>query len=170
MLCGLFYALSIPQPWTCNAERIVYPQAMEQGARTDALGFDQGWAVEHHFLEAYAHCAAPALFFTACAMLPAHLCVRHGMIICVPEFHYPIKSTKRTAVLDLLCGARLEMDTRRSATCTTHGGFQAHPDPTKESWDESVRCLPTMWTTVMHPTLQSRLSCPNEGEDHAPCR
>jgi len=147
MKFGLFYELSVPRPWTRESERTVYNNALEQVKLADELGFDQVWAVEHHFLEEYSHCSAPELFLTACAMVTQNIRVGHGIIVCVPEFNHPIKIAERTAVLDLLSGGRLEVGTGRSATWTELGGFRVHPDTTKKSWDEFVRCLPKMWTT-----------------------
>lgn len=147
MKFGLFYELSVPRPWTQESERSVYNNALEQVKLADALGFDQVWAVEHHFLEEYSHCPAPELFLTACAMVTQHIRVGHGIIVCVPEFNHPIKIAERTAVLDLLSGGRLEVGTGRSATWTELGGFRATPDSTKKTWDEIVRCLPHMWMT-----------------------
>jgi alkanesulfonate monooxygenase SsuD/methylene tetrahydromethanopterin reductase-like flavin-dependent oxidoreductase (luciferase family) len=49
MKFGLFYELSVPRPWTRESERIVYNNALEQVKLADELGFDQVWAVEHHF-------------------------------------------------------------------------------------------------------------------------
>jgi len=72
--------------------------------------------------------------------------VGHGIVICVPEINHPVRIAERAAVLDILSGGRLEMGTGRSATWTELGGFRAHPDETKKSWDEYVRCLPKMWT------------------------
>jgi alkanesulfonate monooxygenase SsuD/methylene tetrahydromethanopterin reductase-like flavin-dependent oxidoreductase (luciferase family) len=112
----------------------------------DELGFDQVWAVEHHFLEEYSHCPAPDLFLTACARMTTQMRVGLGIVVCVPEFNHPIKIAERTAVLDILSGGRLEVGTGRSATWTELGGFRADPDTTKKSWDEFVRCLPRMWT------------------------
>jgi alkanesulfonate monooxygenase SsuD/methylene tetrahydromethanopterin reductase-like flavin-dependent oxidoreductase (luciferase family) len=146
MKFGLFYEISVPRPWTRESERTVYQNALEQVRLADELGFDQVWAVEHHFLEEYSHCPAPELFLTACAMVTKHIRVGHGIIICVPEFNHPIKIAERTAVLDILSGGRLEVGTGRSATWTELGGFRANPDTTKKSWDEFVRCLPKMWT------------------------
>ncbi len=51
MKFGLFYELSVARPWTRESERTVYDNALEQVKLADALGFDQVWAVEHHFLE-----------------------------------------------------------------------------------------------------------------------
>jgi alkanesulfonate monooxygenase SsuD/methylene tetrahydromethanopterin reductase-like flavin-dependent oxidoreductase (luciferase family) len=146
MKFGLFYELSVPRPWTRESERTVYNNALEQVKLADELGFDQVWAVEHHFLEEYSHCPAPELFLTACAMVTKTIRVGHGIVVCVPEFNHPIKIAERTAVLDILSGGRLEVGTGRSATWTELGGFRADPDITKKSWDEFVRCLPKMWT------------------------
>jgi alkanesulfonate monooxygenase SsuD/methylene tetrahydromethanopterin reductase-like flavin-dependent oxidoreductase (luciferase family) len=147
MKFGLFYELSVPRPWTRESERTVYKNALEQVVLADELGFDQVWAVEHHFLEEYSHCPAPEMFLTACAMVTRDIRVGHGIIVCVPEFNHPIKIAERTAVLDILSGGRLEVGTGRSATWTELGGFNANPDNTKKSWDEFVRCLPKMWTS-----------------------
>ena len=146
MKFGLFYELSVPRPWTRESERTVYNNALEQVRLADELGFDQVWAVEHHFLEEYSHCPAPELFLTACAMITKTIRVGHGIIVCVPEFNHPIKIAERTATLDILSGGRLDVGTGRSATWTELGGFRTDPDTTKKSWDEFVRCLPKMWT------------------------
>jgi alkanesulfonate monooxygenase SsuD/methylene tetrahydromethanopterin reductase-like flavin-dependent oxidoreductase (luciferase family) len=147
MKFGLFYELSVPRPWTRESERTVYDNALEQVKLADELGFDQVWAVEHHFLEEYSHCPAPELFLTACAMVTKKIRVGFGIVVCVPEFNHPIKIAERTAVLDILSGGRVEVGTGRSATWTELAGFNASPDVTKKSWDEFVRCLPRMWTS-----------------------
>ena len=145
MKFGIFYELSVPRPFEEN-ERLVYERSLEQVRLADELGFDQVWAVEHHFLEEYSHCSAPELFLTACAMQTQNIRVGHGIVTCVPEFNHPVRIAERAAVLDILSGGRLEMGTGRSATWTELGGFQANPDDTKKSWDEFVHALPKMWT------------------------
>src|SRR5215207_143219 len=67
MKFGIFYEISIPRPWERETERTVYENCLEQVRLADELGFDQVWAVEHHFLEEYSHCSAPELFLTASA-------------------------------------------------------------------------------------------------------
>ena len=146
MKFGIFYELSVPRPWDQEAERSVYMNALEQVRLADELGFEQVWAVEHHFLEEYSHCSSPELFLTACAMQTTNINVGHGIVICVPEFNHPIRIAERAAVLDILSGGRLQFGTGRSATWTELGGFQASPDETKKSWDEFVHCIPKMWT------------------------
>lgn len=146
MKFGIFYELSVPRPWTAESERTVYMNALEQVRLADELGFDQVWAVEHHFLEEYSHCSAPEVFLTACAMQTKNIRVGHGIVTCVPEYNHPIRIAERAAVLDIVSGGRLEFGTGRSATWTELGGFRANPDSTKQSWDEFVHVIPKMWT------------------------
>jgi alkanesulfonate monooxygenase SsuD/methylene tetrahydromethanopterin reductase-like flavin-dependent oxidoreductase (luciferase family) len=143
---GIFYEISVPRPWGPETEHTVYHNCLEQVRLADELGFDQVWAVEHHFLEEYSHCSAPELFLTACAMQTKNIRVGHGIVVCVREFNHPIRVAERAAVLDILSDGRLEFGTGRSATWTELGGFQADPDETKKTWDEYVRVLPKMWT------------------------
>jgi len=145
MKFGIFYELSVPRPWDRESERTVYERALEQVRLADELGFDQVWAVEHHFLEEYSHCSAPEIFLTACAVQTKNIRVGHGIIVCVPQFNHPIRIAERCAVLDIISGGRLEVGTGRSATWTELAGFQADPDDTKRTWDEFVRVLPKMW-------------------------
>ena len=65
MKFGIFFELSVPRPFSPQAERQVYENALEQIRLADRLGFSTAWAVEHHFLEEYSHCSAPELFLTA---------------------------------------------------------------------------------------------------------
>src|SRR2546428_310234 len=146
MKFGIFYELSVPRPWDRESERTVYERALEQVRLADELGFDQGWAGEHHFLEEYSHCPAPEIFLTACAVETKKIRVGHGIVVCVPQINHPVRIAERAAVLDIISGGRLEMGTGRSATWTELGGFCASPDDTKKTWDEFVRCLPKMWT------------------------
>ena len=146
MKFGIFYEISVPRPWDRECERTVYERCLEQVRLADELGFDQVWAVEHHFLEEYSHCSAPELFLTACAMQTKNIRVGHGIVVCVPQFNHPIRAAERAAVLDILSGGRLEFGTGRSATWTELGGFEASPDETKKTWDEYVRVIPRMWT------------------------
>ncbi len=140
MKFGLFYELSVPRPWTRESERTVYMNALEQVRLADELGFDQVWAVEHHFLEEYSHCPAPELFLTACAMTTKKIRVGHGIVICVPEFNHPIKIAERTAVLDILSGGRLEVGT----------GFWSMPERTIVP-KVYQRPHPPLWVAVTSP-------------------
>ena len=145
MKFGIFFELSVPRPFSPQAEQQVYTHALEQIRLADSLGFSTVWAVEHHFLEEYSHCSAPEIFLTAAAMQTERIRVGHGAVVCVPEMNHPIRVAERAAFLDQLSGGRLEFGTARSSTWTELGGFEADPDTTKKDWDEYVRVLPRMW-------------------------
>ena len=145
MKFGLFFELSVPRPFSPEAERGAIENALAQARLADELGFDTAWAVEHHFLEEYSHCSAPELFLTAVAMQTRRIRIGHGAVVCVPQMNHPIRVAERAAFLDLLSGGRLEVGTARSSTWTELGGFQADPDATKRDWDEYVRVLPRLW-------------------------
>src|SRR5436190_20604842 len=102
MKFGLFYEISVPRPWSRETERTVYMNALEQVRLADELGFEQVWAVEHHFLEEYSHSSAPELFLTACAMQTKHIRVGHGIVVCVHHVIHPIRTAQRAAVLEIL--------------------------------------------------------------------
>jgi alkanesulfonate monooxygenase SsuD/methylene tetrahydromethanopterin reductase-like flavin-dependent oxidoreductase (luciferase family) len=161
MKFGLFYELSVPRPWTRESDRTVYERALEQVRLADELGFDQVWAVEHHFLEEYSHCSAPEIFLTACAVQTKNIRVGHGIVVCVPQFNHPIHIAERTAALDIISHGRLEVGTGRSATWTELGGFMANPDDTKKTWDEIVRALPKMWTQERYSHRGQAFSMPS---------
>jgi alkanesulfonate monooxygenase SsuD/methylene tetrahydromethanopterin reductase-like flavin-dependent oxidoreductase (luciferase family) len=143
---GIFYELSVQKPWNRQSELRVYHEALEQIELADELGFDQVWAVEHHFLEEYSHCSAPEVFLAAAAARTKRIHVGHGIVLCLPQVNHPARIAERAAALDLVSNGRLEFGTGRSATWTELGGFGVDPDNTKEMWDEVIRAVPKMWT------------------------
>lgn len=142
----MFVELSVPRPWGPETEKRAYDQALEQIRLADQLGFDQVWAVEHHFMEEYSHCSSPEILLTAAAMQTTRIRLCHGIVVCVPQYNHPIRVAERAATLDLISGGRVEVGTGRSASWTELAGFGADPDETKKTWDEYVRVLPRMWT------------------------
>jgi alkanesulfonate monooxygenase SsuD/methylene tetrahydromethanopterin reductase-like flavin-dependent oxidoreductase (luciferase family) len=130
MKFGVIHELSVPRPFTRESEAKVFHEALEQVRLADALGFDQAWAVEHHFLQGYSHCSAPEVFLTACAMQTERIRIGHGIAVCVPSFNNPIKLAERTATLDILSKGRVDLGTGRSSTWTELGGFGAELDVT----------------------------------------
>src|SRR4029453_11373395 len=101
---GIFYEISVPRPWDRESERTVYERALEQVRLADELGFDQVWAVEHHFLEEYSHCSSPEIFLTACAAQTHRIRVGHGIVVCVPQINHPVRIAERAATLDIISG------------------------------------------------------------------
>ncbi|HUF54682.1 MAG TPA: LLM class flavin-dependent oxidoreductase [Dehalococcoidia bacterium] len=146
MKFGIFHELSVGKPWHEKSEYEVYHNALEQVELADELGFDQTWAVEHHFLEEYSHCSAPEVFLSAAAARTKNIHLCHGVMMVLPPFNHPIRCAERAAALDIISNGRLEFGTGRSATWTELGGYRCDPDLTKEMWDEAVQAIPKMWT------------------------
>jgi alkanesulfonate monooxygenase SsuD/methylene tetrahydromethanopterin reductase-like flavin-dependent oxidoreductase (luciferase family) len=146
MKFGIFHELSVGRPWRPASEREVYHNALAQIELADELGFDQTWAVEHHFLEEYSHCSAPEVFLAAAAARTKRIRIGQGIAVVLPNFNHPARAAERAAALDIISGGRLEFGTGRSATWTELGGFRCDPDLTKEMWDEAVHAIPKMWT------------------------
>jgi alkanesulfonate monooxygenase SsuD/methylene tetrahydromethanopterin reductase-like flavin-dependent oxidoreductase (luciferase family) len=145
MKFGIFHELSVAKPWDARSEYTAYHDALEQTVLADELGFDQVWAVEHHFLEEYSHCSAPEVFLAAAAARTKRIRLGHGVMMVLPPFNHPARCAERAAALDIISNGRLEFGTGRSATWTELGGFRCDPDVTKEMWDESLRAIPKMW-------------------------
>ena len=145
MKFGIFHELSVPKPWTATSESDIYMNALDQIELADALGFDQTWAVEHHFLEEYSHCSAPEVFLAAAAARTTKIRLGHGVMMVLPPFNHPARCAERAAALDIISNGRLEFGTGRSATWTELGGYRCDPDLTKEMWDEAVHAIPKMW-------------------------
>lgn len=147
MKFGIFFEHSVLKPWDADSEYRVYQQAVEQVIAADALGFDQVWEVEHHFLEEYSHSSAPEVFLSYCAAKTKRIRFGHGIALMLPPVNHPARIAERAAALDLLSDGRLEFGTGRAATWTELGGFHCEPDDTKEMWDEATRAVVKMWTT-----------------------
>lgn len=146
MKFGVFFELSVPRPFTHEAERKSIFDSIEQAVLAEELGFDQCWNVEHHFLEEYSHSSAPEMFLTAVAMKTSKIRLGHGIAVCVPEFSHPVRLAERAAMLDILSNGRVDFGTGRSSTWLELGGMGADPDMTKKSWSEYVDSIPRMWT------------------------
>src|SRR3972149_2854341 len=150
MKFGIFHELSVAKPWHARSEYEVYHNALEQVELADELGFDQAWAVEHHFLEEYSHCSAPEVFLAAAGGRTTRIRLRHGIAVGPPPFNHPARRPERCggreAGPDISASGGLACGTGRSATWTEMGGFRCDPDLTKEMWDESLRAIPKMGT------------------------
>ncbi len=155
---GLFYELSVPRPSTRESERTVYNNALEQVKLADELGFDQVWAVEHHFLEEYFHCPAPELFRRV-RHGTKKIRVGHGIVVCVPV-QPPHQDRRAHGGAGHPLWPRLRW--ARGAPPPGPSWAVSAPIPiTKKSWDSFVRCLPKMWTQETYATRASSGPCPS---------
>jgi alkanesulfonate monooxygenase SsuD/methylene tetrahydromethanopterin reductase-like flavin-dependent oxidoreductase (luciferase family) len=146
MKFGTFHELSVGKPWHAKSEHEVYHNALEQIVVADELGFDQTWAVEHHFLEEYSHSSAPEVFLAAASQRTKNIRIGHGVALLPGPFNHPARVAERAAALDILSNGRVELGTGRSITEQELGGFEIDPADSRPMWEEAVQMIPKMWT------------------------
>src|SRR3990170_6284087 len=90
---------------TTAAER--YRLATEQIVHAERCGFDSAWIAKHHFHEDEGGLPAPFVFLAQAAAQTAR--IRLGTGIVTLPLELPIRVAEDAAVLDLMCGGRLEV-------------------------------------------------------------
>ena len=146
MKFGIFYELSVPRPFEDN-ERLVYERSLEQVELADQLGFDQVWAVEHHFLEEYSHCSAPgAVPHGVCDADRADSCrARHRHVrtrASTIRSGSPSGPRCSTCCLAVASSWVLDAPPRGPSSAAS----RQTPTTRRRAWDEFVHALPKMWT------------------------
>src|SRR6266567_1998586 len=102
--------------WAPDAEYRYHQEAVEQAVLAEEVGFSHLWAVEHHFIEEFAHCSAPEVLLAYFAARTKSIRLGHAVRLLPFPYNHPVKVAEQAAVLDLLSGGRLEVGTGRSAT------------------------------------------------------
>jgi alkanesulfonate monooxygenase SsuD/methylene tetrahydromethanopterin reductase-like flavin-dependent oxidoreductase (luciferase family) len=142
---SLFCELNLPRPWTDDAERELFQHALEQIELADRLGFHAVWAVEHHFLEEYAHSSAPEILLAAASQRTTRIRLGHGIVQMPPAINHPVRVAERVAALDLVSNGRVEFGTGESSSDAELGGFGIDPGKKRAMWEEAVgvavRCM-----------------------------
>jgi putative FMN-dependent luciferase-like monooxygenase len=87
------------------AER--YRLALAQIVHAERNGFDSAWVAQHHFHEDEGGLPAPFVFLAQVAARTAR--IRLGTGIVTLPLELPIRVAEDAAVLDLMCGGRLEV-------------------------------------------------------------
>ncbi len=150
MRFGLLYELSMPEIGWMTEEQ-VYWEAIEQISLADAVGFDNAWCVEHHFLPPFSYCSAPEVFLAAVAQHTKTMRIGHGVRLIPPPYNSPPRTAEAGAVLDILSKGRLEFGFGRSITLTEMEGFNVNPADTRSMANEAIREIVKMWTQSPYP-------------------
>jgi alkanesulfonate monooxygenase SsuD/methylene tetrahydromethanopterin reductase-like flavin-dependent oxidoreductase (luciferase family) len=145
MKFGLFYELQLPRPWEPGAELRLMQQSLDQVAQADGAGFDYVWAVEHHFLEEYAHSSAPEVFLAACSQRTRTIRLGHGIVLLPPPYNHPARVAERIASLDLISNGRVEFGSGESSSEIELGGFLIAREHKRELWQESLGVICRMF-------------------------
>ena len=124
---GLFTRLLPDRPGAPAS--VLYSQAREQFLLAERLGCDVGWVAQHHFDVEEGGLPSPLVFLAWVAAQTERL--RLGTAIITLAFEDPIRVAEDAAVLDVLCGGRLELGLGsggHDALFTAFGGDPAEPN------------------------------------------
>jgi alkanesulfonate monooxygenase SsuD/methylene tetrahydromethanopterin reductase-like flavin-dependent oxidoreductase (luciferase family) len=151
MKFGLFYEQQHPRPWSEDREYKVIQDSLTEIELADRLGFDCVWAVEHHFLEEYAHSSAPEVFLAAVSQRTRDIRIGHGVMLMVPQINHPARCAERIATLDLLSGGRVEWGTGEAGSAAELQGFGVPIDEKQAAWREGVEECVKMLAMTPYP-------------------
>lgn len=154
MKFGLFYELQLPRPWGEGMEQKMFQNALAEVELADRLGFDNIWAVEHHFLEEYSHCSAPEVFLAACSQRTQNIRLGHGIMLMPSGFNHPGRSAERIATLDLVSNGRVEWGTGEASSLAELGGYGVAVSEKRAAWYEAVEQCAKMLAMEPYPGFQ----------------
>lgn len=101
------------------AER--YRLALEQIVHAERMGLDTAWVAQHHFDADEGGLPAPFVFLAQAAARTSR--IRLGTGIITLPLDNPIRVAEDAAVLDLMCGGRLEMGMGTGGTPSSFAAF-----------------------------------------------
>jgi alkanesulfonate monooxygenase SsuD/methylene tetrahydromethanopterin reductase-like flavin-dependent oxidoreductase (luciferase family) len=123
MRFGVLFGMQLPKPWGPDDEHQLVRNAVEQVEWADTLGFDNVWAVEHHFLDEYSHCSASDVFLSACAARTRRIRIGFGIRQVIANYNHPSRTAETVAMLDLISNGRVELGIGEGATRLELGGY-----------------------------------------------
>ena len=103
-----------------SGDGAVYAAEYRLADRSEHLGFDSVWSVEHHF-NGYAMCPDPLNFLTYIAARTSR--VKLGTMVVVAPWHHPIRVAEDVSVLDQISGGRVILGVGRGVSKTEFDGF-----------------------------------------------
>ena len=101
------------------AER--YRLAIAQIVHAESCGFDSAWVAQHHFHEDEGGLPAPFVFLAQIAARTTR--IRLGTGIVTLPLELPIRVAEDAAVLDLMCGGRLEVGVGPGGNLSAYEAF-----------------------------------------------
>ena len=154
MRFGVFYELQLPRPWSEDDEQKLFNDALDQVVLADRLGIDYAWAVEHHFLEEYSHCAAPEVFLAAAAARTSRIRLGHGIRQVIPAYNHPARTAEGIASLDLVSNGRVDFGIGEGATRLELHGFGIPAKEKRSLSLEAAREIANMMAMTPYPGYQ----------------
>ena len=105
------------------AER--YRLATAQIMHAERCGFDSAWVAQHHFHEDEGGLPAPFVFLSQVAARTTR--IRLGTGIVTLPLELPVRVAEDAAVLDLMCGGRLEVGIGPGGNLSAYDAFGQRP-------------------------------------------
>src|SRR5438105_14181506 len=120
-------------------------QQLEQACLADALGFDGVWLTEHNFTGEAVY-SDPIPFASALAAKTSR--VRIGFAVIQLALRHPIRLAVQLALLDNLCGGRLDVGVGRGSIYNEYEfvGYGLRSDDARERATEALDVLTRAWT------------------------
>jgi alkanesulfonate monooxygenase SsuD/methylene tetrahydromethanopterin reductase-like flavin-dependent oxidoreductase (luciferase family) len=140
---GVAYDFRNPAGFDGLSNAQLYAEVLEQAAVVDALGFDQIWLTEHHFVEdGY----LPSFVAAAGALAACTKRVRISTDVALLPFHNALKLAEDMAVGDTLSGGRMELGVGMGYAVHEFDAFGV-PRPQRVSrTEEAVQVLRQAWS------------------------
>jgi putative FMN-dependent luciferase-like monooxygenase len=135
------------------AER--YRLATAQIMHAERLGFDSAWIAQHHFHEDEGGLPAPFVFLAQVAAQTSR--IRLGTGIVTLPLELPIRVAEDAAVLDLMCGGRLEVGVGGGGNFSSYATFGRDSAERTTLLVEHLQVLRDAWAGRPLPGGKDRL-------------
>jgi putative FMN-dependent luciferase-like monooxygenase len=135
------------------AER--YRLAIAQIVHAEGCGFEAAWIAQHHFHEDEGGLPAPFVFLAQVAARTTR--IRLGTGIVTLPLEQPIRVAEDAAVLDLMCGGRLEVGVGGGGNLASYAAFGQNGAERTAVLVEHLRVLRDAWAGRPLPGGRDRL-------------
>jgi putative FMN-dependent luciferase-like monooxygenase len=138
-----------------------YRLATAQIIHAERLGFDAAWIAQHHFHEDEGGLPAPFVFLAQVAAQTSR--IRLGTAIVTLPLELPIRVAEDSAVLDLMCGGRLEVGVGGGGNLSSYAAFGQDSAERARLLTAHLQVLRDAWAGRPLPGGSDRLYPANPG-------
>ena len=142
MRLGLFLIMPAPAG---SAPGSVVEQALADGSRAEALGFDAVWVTEHHGSD-YGWCSSPSVIAGALAVRTGRVDI--GYAVNVTPLHHPVRLAEDIATVDQLSHGRVIAGFGPGYSPVEYAPFDAAFDDRHRLHDEGIHRVVEHWRTT----------------------
>jgi putative FMN-dependent luciferase-like monooxygenase len=136
-----------------------YRLAIAQILHAERFGFDSAWIAQHHFHEDEGGLPAPFVFLAQVAAQTSR--IRLGTGIVTLPLEQPIRVAEDAAVLDLMCGGRLEVGVGGGGNLASYAAFGQNSAERTTVLVQHLQVLRDAWAGRPLPGGVDRLYPPN---------